>query len=214
MLHDWRQALQNSSFKKRIVLSFTVLFILLYFFAWFLSYIELRQGHVFYDPVLHFFKPKDVSNLIFFTTYSMALIGIIYAFSNPFNTIYLCQMYIVLTLFRIITLFFIPLNPPPEIIPLKDSILQNTFYNEEGNMKDLFFSGHTATLFLFFFFIKNIFLKWTFFIAAIAVGFGVLLQHVHYSYDVIVAPLFAYLAYWIILKKVKFYESKKATHLG
>lgn len=213
MLHDWNQALQSKSFKKKFFYSFLILFLLLYFLAWFLSYIEERQGHVFYDPVLNFFKPQDVSNFIFITTYSFSLFGIVYAISNPFNTIHLCQMYILLTVFRIITLFFIPLNPPPEIIPLKDSFLENTFYNEEGNVKDLFFSGHTATLFLFFFFIKQPILKWVFFTAAISVAIAVLMQHIHYSYDVVVAPLFSYLSYWIIVKKVKFYDSKKSTNL-
>ena len=181
----------------------------MYFFAWFLNYVETRQGHVFYDPILNFLRPRDVSDFIFFTTYSAGILGLCYGFANPYRTIHLCQMYTLLTIFRIITLFIFPLDPPTAIIPLKDSILENTFYNEGGNVKDLFFSGHTATLFLFFFFTKHRTLKWIFFACAISVAIAVVIQHVHYSYDVIVAPLFAYISYKLISRHSKLYQVNK-----
>ncbi|HEY1038950.1 MAG TPA: phosphatase PAP2-related protein [Bacteroidia bacterium] len=204
---NWKLAFKNKNFIAKFVVSFMFLFAIMYFFAWFLNYIEQRQGHVFYDPVLNFFRPRDVSDIIFYVTYGASLIGLVYAFASPFRTIHLCQMYTLLTIFRIITLFIIPLDPPSTIIPLRDSILQNTFYNEAGNVKDLFFSGHTATMFLFFFFTKHRVLKWFFFICALSVAVAVVLQHVHYSYDVIVAPLFAFFAYRLVSKHSKLYET-------
>lgn len=211
MIHAWKMAFKNSSFRVRFILSFALLSVVLFFFASFLNYIELRQGHVFYDPVMNFFKPRDVSYFIFITTYTASVIGLVYAFFSPYTTLHLCQMYLLLTVFRIITLFFVPMDPPETIIPLKDVFLQHTFYETAGgNLKDLFFSGHTATLFLFFFLIRNIYLKWFFFIAAVCVAFGVVIQHVHYSYDVIAAPLFAFISYYIVNKHVKFYNSSLA----
>lgn len=170
-----------------------------------LNYIESRQGKVFYDPILNFIKPRDVSGFIFITTYFTALIAIIYAFATPYRFLHLLQMYGVLTGLRIITLFFIPLDPPVEIIPLKDKILTATFYHGGENMKDLFFSGHAATLFLFFFFAKDIMLRYLFLAAALLVSACVVIQHVHYSYDVIAAPIFAYIAYRFITKFSKHY---------
>ena len=41
-------------------------------FASILAYIETRQGHPFYDPILNFIKPRDLSDFIFFVTYSAA----------------------------------------------------------------------------------------------------------------------------------------------
>jgi membrane-associated phospholipid phosphatase len=45
-------------------------------------------------------------------------------------------------------------------------------------------------------------LKAFFLIAAIVVGVSVLLQHVHYTIDVFVAPFFAYCSFYIV-KKIK-----------
>lgn len=208
-MHNWKLAVKNNQFLKKIFLSLLLLITILYFFAWFLSYIESRKGHVFYDPILHFFRPYDVSDLIFYITYGASLIGIIYSLADPYRTLHICQMYSLLTVFRIITLFLLPLDPPNSLIPLKDSILESTFYNGANYVKDLFFSGHTATLFLFFFFVWNKFLKWIFFISGLIVAIAVVVQHVHYSYDVIVAPLFAFVSYKIVVKHSRFYFHHK-----
>lgn len=208
MLYNWKLALSNAHFRNRFLISVFVLLIILTGFASLLAYIETRQGHAFYDPILNFIKPRDVSDFIFFVTYSAALIGLIYAFLSPYKFLHLIQMYGALTLLRVVTLFFVPLEPPTAIIPLRDEFLTNTFYAGNEHLKDLFFSGHAATLFLFYFFTINKFLKYTFLVAAIAVSIGVMVQHVHYSYDVIAAPIFAYIAYRVITKFSKHYQNE------
>ncbi len=205
MLYNWKIAFANSHFRNRLLISIFLLFVTLICFAWLLAYIETRQGHTFYDPILNFIKPRDVSDFIFFITYSAAVIGLIYSFLSPYKFLHLIQMYGSLTVLRIITLFFVPLEPPTSLIPLHDGFLNNTFYAGSECLKDLFFSGHAATLFLFYFFTQHKFLKYVFLIAAIAVSIGVLVQHVHYSYDVIAAPIFAYLAFRVITKFSKHY---------
>lgn len=208
MFYNWKTAFSNTYFRNRFLISVALLVVILTGFASLLAYIETRQGHSFYDPVLNFIKPRDVSDFIFFVTYSAALIGLIYAFISPYKFLHLIQMYGALTLLRLATLFFIPLEPPTAIIPLRDEFLTNTFYAGNENLKDLFFSGHAATLFLFYFFITNKVLKYTFLGAAVAVSIGVVVQHVHYSYDVIAAPLFAYIAYRLITKFSKHYQNE------
>lgn len=208
MLYNWKIAFSNAHFRNRFLISVAMLFIILTGFASLLAYIETRQGHAFYDPILNFIKPRDVSDFIFFVTYSAALIGLIYAFLSPYKFLHLIQMYGALTLLRVVTLFFIPLEPPTAIIPLHDTILTHTFYAGSEHLKDLFFSGHAATLFLFYFFTVNKVLKYTFLTAAIAVSAGVMVQHVHYSYDVIAAPIFAYIAYRVITKFSKHYQNE------
>ena len=209
MLYNWKIALTNVRFRSRLITSVFVLLLILIGFAWFLAYIESRQGHTFYDPLLNFLKPRDVSYFIFFTTYSAAAAGLIYAFNSPYKFLHLIQMYGSLTLLRIVTMFFVPLEPPTQHIPLHDEFLDNTFYAGSENLKDLFFSGHAATLFLFYFFTEHKFLKYTFLAAAITVSICVLVQHVHYSYDVIAAPIFAYLAYRVITKFSKHYYKEE-----
>lgn len=207
-MHNWKLALKQKQFLFHLLFAVMMLTLVLSFFGWFLNFIELRQGHSLYDPILNFFKPKDVSYYIFFITYAASLTGIIFSLSNPYRTVHLIEMYTLLTIFRIITLYLVPLDPPDSSIPLQDSVLQNTFYRPEGNMKDLFFSGHTATLFLFFFYTRTPWLKWTFLASAIGVSIGLMIQHVHYSWDIIAAPAFAFLSYTIIVRRVKFYQTK------
>ena len=48
--------------------------------------------------------------------------------------------------------------------------------------------------------------------AAITVSIGVLEQHVHYSYDVIAAPIFAYIAFKVITKFSKHYHKEEASN--
>ncbi len=214
MMYNWKIALSNPYFRNRFFTSIIVLSIILTGFATLLAYIETRQGHSFYDPILNFIKPRDVSDFIFFVTYSTAIIALVYAFWSPYRFLHLIQMYGSLTVLRIITLFFIPLEPPTSIIPLRDELLTHTFYAGNQNLKDLFFSGHAATLFLFFFFTTDRVLKYVFLVAAIAVSVGVVMQHVHYSYDVLAAPIFAYIAYRIITKFSKHYHNEESTPSG
>jgi hypothetical protein len=208
MLYNWKIAFANKHFRNRFIISLIVVSIILTGFASLLAYIETRQGHTFYDPILNFIKPRDVSDFIFFVTYLTAMVGIIYSIISPYRFLHLMQMYGSLTLLRVITLFFVPLDPPAALIPLRDAFLTHTFYAGSENLKDLFFSGHAATLFLFFFFANNKVLKALFLVSALAVSAGVVVQHVHYSYDVIAAPIFAYIAYRVITKFSKHYYSE------
>ncbi|MCX6209264.1 MAG: phosphatase PAP2-related protein [Bacteroidetes bacterium] len=85
-------------------------------------------------------------------------------------------------------------NPPKNLIALIDPIT-NTFYGGKFITKDLFYSGHTATIFLMYLVIDTKWLKNFFLVATLCVGVMVLVQHVHYTIDVIAAPFFTYLAY-------------------
>ena len=100
---------------------------------------------------------------------------------------------------RTIAMYSIPLNPPHHTIPLIDPFVKYLGTGIQLN-KDLFFSGHTATLFLLFLISENKILKRIFLICTIAVGLSVLIQHTHYTVDVIAAPFFAYGVYKIIFE--------------
>ena len=72
-------------------------------------------------------------------------------------------------------------------------------------VRDLFFSGHTATMVLLALAGRGRTWRWVLGLATVAVGLLVLVQRVHYSYDVLAAPFFAWLAYalagreWVVL---------------
>lgn len=190
---------------KRTIFLFTLSFLIitLISFVYFLTYNENRTGYVFDDPILNLFKPVAISELTFFITYFFAIYGIIISFREPALFVSLLQAYTIMTLFRMFCLYILPLEAPVSIIPLKDTFLQSTFYSGRENLKDLFFSGHAATIFLFAFAFKKKETKILFLFGALTVGVLVVLQHVHYSIDVLAAPVFAFLAIKI-QKKVKF----------
>lgn len=175
----------------------------LFSFVYFLTFNENRPGYVFNDPILNLFSPISLSEYIFFITYFFAIYGLIISFREPALFVSLIQAYTIMTLARMFCMYILPLEAPVNIIPLKDSFLQSCFYSGRENLKDLFFSGHTATIFLFAFGFKQNGLKWFFTSGACVIAVLVVLQHVHFSIDVIVAPLFAFAAVWL-QKKLKF----------
>ena len=102
--------------------------------------------------------------------------------------------YVILCIARIITISAFPLQTPPGIIVLIDP-LSNHFYGKSFITKDLFFSGHTSTLFLMYLCQRNFFKKYFILISCVGVGVLVLVQHIHYFIDVLFAFPFAYLCF-------------------
>ena len=66
--------------------------------------------------------------------------------------------------------------------------------------KDLFFSGHTATMYLLYLMLPAGIYRKLAFIGALVMMVCLLFQRVHYTVDVIVAPFFAYGALRIVLR--------------
>ncbi len=96
-----------------------------------------------------------------------------------------------MVLFRIAAMWATPLEAPPGTIPLLDPLVR-LFGPGKLLTKDLFFSGHTSTLFLLALTVPGRGWKALFLVCTAAVGISVLVQHVHYTVDVLAAPFFAY----------------------
>jgi hypothetical protein len=190
----WKLFLSEEKNRRRLFIVLAGCSFVLFLFFHFLSYNELRAGSGLNDPLLIFLTPFDNSFLIFVLTYLLSVSGLFIAFRYPPIFITVIGGYAILTLLRIFCLFLFPLEPPQGIIPLNDIFLHSSFYNGRQNLKDLFFSGHTATLFLFAFVFKNRILKYFFASGALVTGFLLVQQHVHYSIDILVAPIAAWVA--------------------
>ena len=187
----WKTFLIRKYHKRELLLTLLVLAVLLFCFRQFLDFIELRAGVTFHDPLLNLLGPVDLTWLIFGLIYICLIIAIVFFLQEPVQLLNAIQSFIILDLFRIVTLYVMPLNPPPGMVSLNDPFVQ-MFGSGSVLTKDLFFSGHTATLFLLFLTSKRKILKGVFLASAVIVGISVLLQHVHYSIDVISAPFFSF----------------------
>jgi hypothetical protein len=201
MEFTWSAALKDKSFRQNLIVSIILLGIVLAIFFFTLQYAETRNGFVIEkDWLKETIAPKDFSNWIFTSTYAATFLGLIYCFRKPQNTLLLIRTYLLLQLFRTITLLLFPLDPPEGIIPLNDPFLHATFYHGRPNLKDLFFSGHVATLVMFIPVVSNKFLKTIIVFATIITGVLLAAQHVHYIIDVVAAPFFAIAAFVIARK--------------
>ena len=191
---DWKNFLTKR--KKELILTILFLAVILYIFPNFLIYVEERQGVTLTDPILELFNPIDLTWLTFGLIY-ISLIVAIYSFAaKPEVLLLALQSYSLLVIFRMMVMYSAPLNAPEKLILLNDPFVQ-FFGSGEVLTKDLFFSGHTATLFLLFLISDKKYLKIIFLMSSILVGIAVLLQHVHYTIDVLAAPFFAYSSYKI-----------------
>jgi membrane-associated phospholipid phosphatase len=193
----WKEAFVNKKSILEIIITIIILSFVLWSLANFLSFVESRRGVILPDPVLSLFKPVDLTWLIFGLIYLCLIIAVIEIAKHPDELLFVFQAYSLLLLFRIAAMYTLPLDPPLGMIPLNDPFVQ-FFGTGKLLTKDLFFSGHTATLFLLFLAVKKEPLKIIFLICSSAVGISVLLQHVHYTIDVLAAPFFAYTSVRII----------------
>ncbi len=147
------------------------------------------------------FKPVDLTWLIFSAIYLSLLTGIVILVRNPVRLILAIQVYTVIILIRMIAMYTVPFDPPHSMISLNDPFVQ-FFGTGKVLTKDLFFSGHTATLFLLFLVVDKKPFRQLFLLLTVMVAAGVLLQHVHYFIDVFAAPFFAYGSF-IIVKRIR-----------
>lgn len=198
-MNKWKEFFSDKSNLYKFIITLIVLPFTLYLFSRFLLFNEYRPGAVLDDPVFHRFSAVNLNIIIFTLIYGGLISGLISLLRYPKEFIIALQSYILLVLFRMLAMYLVPLEPPSGMIDLQDPLV---FIIGTGQpiQKDLFFSGHTATMFLLFLTAKNKTLKWIFLTAAILVGLFVILQKVHYCIDVFVAPFFSFCAYLIIKK--------------
>ena len=199
-IENWKNELKNKKFKVNVVITIFFLAVVLFSVTRFLSYNEQRFGFSFRDPILYLFNPINVTWFTFIIMYGAIPITLISLFKNPRVFVLGFQAYTIMLIFRMFCMFMLPLNPPIDIITLTDPFIA-FFATGMTFKKDLFFSGHTATMFLMFLCLNKGPLKIILFICSLFIGLLVLIQHVHYSIDVFAAPFFAYVSF-IIAKKI------------
>ena len=196
---NWKTFFKNKNTRTEFIVTVIFLIFLMIGFSQFLLFVEDRNGVILTDPILNLFNPIDLTWLTFSLIYLSIILFLINRISEPETLMIALQTYGLMVLFRGIAMYLTPFNAPQNIIVLNDPFVQ-LFGEGDILTKDLFFSGHTGTLFLLVLLVDSKMLKTIFLIATILVGSAVLLQHVHYSIDVFAAPFVAYGSYRIIKK--------------
>jgi hypothetical protein len=204
---SWKEALSKKPFRIHLIASGFAGVLIISFLPYFFTEILLsKPGVVLNDYILNQLEPVDFSWIIFGLIYLSVLITLLFNFSNPYTILLGIECYIGINLIRIVTLYFVTLEPPQDIIPLTDPLITKLAYGNTEYLKDLFFSGHVSTLFLLFLIEANKSRKIFLLTSTVVVAFLILWQHVHYSVDVFSAPFFAWVIYF-------FTRKFQATHL-
>jgi hypothetical protein len=198
---SWREAWSSNVFRQKLVVGWILYIGVLLYLPHFFAFIQQRQGVPLNDLVLSLFPPVNMSAVIFALLYITVIFTIFRSAKSP----YLFLLYLWATLFisisRLLTNYFVPLEPPVGLVSLVDPILL-PFYGPNGITKDLFYSGHTASVFLTYLILRKKGEKIAALIATVIVGISLLLQHIHYTVDVLSAPFFVYVLFILARKFV------------
>lgn len=188
----WREARQNPRFVLETMLTVLLLSVSFYICREVIQYAHTRPGAVLDDPILKVVGPVSLRWPVFFVLWGSLFAGAWDLFRTPSRLLMAMQAAAVLVFLRAVALYLVPLEALPTIIPLMDPVATLRSNGGLPITNDLFFSGHTATLFLLFLAVKSLRLKGLLLIGTVFAGAGVLLMHVHYSGDVFAAPFFAF----------------------
>jgi hypothetical protein len=202
---SWSKAWQERRFRNKTIIALLLVTIILTLLPTFFAFIEKREGMVLQDYLLDVIPAMDVSIPTFIIIWTVVILVLYRIYQNPTLFLVVAYGFILMCLARILTISLLPLNPPTGIITLQDPIA-NIAYGGNGIFitKDLFYSGHTGNMFLFFLCLEA---KWDKIIALTAsflIGLLVLIQHIHYSIDVFAAFIFTYFIY-LGAKKIAFF---------
>lgn len=196
---SWQGELKVRAFINTGIFSVVSLLPLIIYLNPYLEYIEQRPGYNLDDFMLKWLPVLDVSDMIFILLYMCSLVMFLFCIQKPWLFLRGLQTFILLQYLRNVCLYVTPLDAPIEIIPLQDPVLSAIAYSHKPNLKDLFFSGHTATMVIF------VLLSWkrpghSLILAIITIVMAILLliQHCHYTIDIFGGIVFAWLSYkWI-----------------
>ena len=199
----WSKALGSRGFRNQLFLTLLV-FVGVYMHNFhYLRVWQAREGTQINDVILNQLPPKDFSMEIFMFEYCAILMVLAFTIQNPNQFVKGLQMFALLTLARTLSIYFFPLEPPKDMIRLEDPFAAFFLHTKDTFVtKDLFFSGHTSTLFLMYLSFQQRLDKYFSLTTTCLVAVLLLVQQDHYTIDVLTAPFFAYISLIITKKRI------------
>jgi len=198
---EWQGAWSEPRFRARVIVGAILVAGIVASFPFFFQRIELRHGVPLHDPILQWLPAHDVSVPLFILIWSVSALTLFRAIQNPRILLVFLWSYVLLSLCRMVTITLMPLEPPAHLIGLIDP-LSNFFYGPKFVTKDLFPSGHTSTLFLLFLCLIRKGDRRIALMATFAVAFLLLVQHVHYTVDILGGFLYGWLCWWLAVHSI------------
>ncbi len=193
----WATAWQDKQFQWRLILAFGVFAIFPWKAADYFQWIQLRDGKAWPDWILAQIPSANVSYLIFGIIYSSVIYLIIRLLEAPKRFLWFVWAFNIETLMRFTSLYFVALNPPKGLVGLHDPIAELFIYGDSLPItKDLFFSGHTATMVFVCYFLTGNERKISLLLTGVLVAL-LLIQHIHYTWDILAAPVATLASIWI-----------------
>jgi hypothetical protein len=190
----WKETWNTPHKKQQIVIGTVLMLSVVIAMPHIFNSIQKKNGKLLDDWLLDIIPARNVSIAIFAIIWAMILLAINRAMKDPSMYITYCWTYVFVCAARLTCISFVPLDPPTGLIQLTDPIT-GIFYGNSVITKDLFFSGHTATLTLICLCLKKKNDKIVAGVATVVVAFLLLVQHIHYTIDILAAPVFVNVFY-------------------
>jgi hypothetical protein len=198
---SWKAAFTDRNFTLKLIGALAVFLIFPFKADDYFQWIQLREGIQWNDPLLNFLPALNVSYPIFGIIYFSVIYLLYRLLQDPKKFLWFAWAFNIETAFRFLSIYLVALNPPTGLVDLHDPLAEIFIYGENMAItKDLFFSGHTATMVFVCYFLPTARER------RIAIGLSIILvtllliQHVHYSLDIAAAPVFTLAAIWIVKK--------------
>lgn len=199
----WAKAWSYAGYRRMFLIAAIFFTAVLLYYPYFFAFIQHRSaGTTLNDPVLNILPSLNMSAYIFPLIYATVALGIYRCAQSPFLFLPFLWACLFFSMSRMLTIIIVPLNPPVGLVPLIDPVLV-AFYRHNHITKDLFYSGHTGSVFLIYLFLRKKWEKLFALTATVLVAVLLLIQHIHYTIDVLFAPFFVYLIYSLAKKVTK-----------
>jgi PAP2 superfamily C-terminal len=182
----WKMRWENKAYRKSFIFYILLAIAMIIAMPFGFDFIESRGGHHWNDFVLSHLPAYDLSVPIFVVMYSLAILFLIRVIQDPHLLYLFLKSYILITITRFVFIYFIPLDPPLTMVELVDPITK-IFYGGKIITRDLFFSGHTSTMFLIFLILEKKLDKILALSVTLFIAIALIFQHIHYTADVVVA---------------------------
>lgn len=166
----------------------------------FLDVAQNRGGFSFTDPVLSIFQPVNLTWFTFIVIYGGVFLALWLLLKEPAKFALTAQVFSIVYFARYFSMQLLPLSAPETIIPLTDPMI-GLFADGKTFTNDLFFSGHTSSITVFYLAFRDKKIWGPMFaVFSITMPAAILLQHAHYTIDVFIAYFVAIAAHAMVYR--------------